>query len=172
MITMMVTENKIENSTLYKQAWDYFQLHSSQRLTTFNFYLVISSVVTAGLVSTLQKNFAFPQAGVLLGSLLSFFSFVFWVLDRRNGQLIKNAEAALRFFEGQYEPENQSGDEPHVTKIFTRDEFSTAKNRRSKSILFWKNHYSYSDCFTLVFLSFGIIGIVGAVGALISIRFK
>lgn len=162
----MMAEDKIKNSVLHKQAWDYFQLHSSQRLTTFNFYLVISSVVTAGLVSTFQKNFGFPQAGVLLGFFLSFFSFTFWVLDRRNRQLIKNAEAALRFFEEQYVPANNPNDEPHVIKIFSKDEFTVSKSRRNKSILFWKKHYSYSDCFKLVFLSFGSIGIIGSAASL------
>lgn len=92
---IMITESKINMETIHKQAWDYFQLHSTQRLTTFNFYLVIASVLTAGLVSTFQKDFIFPIAGMALGGLLSFFSFIFWVLDRRNSQLIKNAEAAL-----------------------------------------------------------------------------
>jgi hypothetical protein len=155
--------NNTDEEFLRKQAWDYFALHSSQRLTTFNFYLVISSVVMAGLISTFQKDFIFHKAGIFLGLLLSFFSFIFWVLDRRNGQLIKNAEAALRFFEERDGPANADDGETHVAKIFSRDEYAVSRGRRNKSILFWKNHYSYSDCFTLVFFSFGLVGLIGAI---------
>lgn len=165
--SIMTTKEKIDTEIIHKQAWDYFQLHSTQRLTTFNFYLVIASVLTAGLVSTFQKDFIFPTAGIPLGGLLSFFSFIFWALDRRNSQLIKSAEAALIFFEEQSGFKAAVSEGPHITNIFSRDEFLASRNRKKKSIIFWRNHYSYSACFRLVFLSFGLAGIIGAVAALI-----
>ena len=33
-----------EDSYLRKQAWDYFNVHASQRLAIFNFYVVLSSL--------------------------------------------------------------------------------------------------------------------------------
>ena len=80
---------------LRQQAWDYFEMHGNQRLTTFNFYIVISSVVATALFTVLTSSA--PRIGWLLGGLLVFFSFIFWKLDSRNAELIKGAEAALKY---------------------------------------------------------------------------
>ncbi len=95
-----------------------------------------------------------------------FFAFVFWKLDRRNRELIKNSEAALRYFESLCEVKDD-GEQPSVVKIFTREEYETSKKRARNSRWFRKNHYSYSDCLNLVFVAFGLIGILGLVLALI-----
>ena len=39
---------------LRKQAWDYFVLHAGQRLTVFNFYIVISSVTATAYFSSFK----------------------------------------------------------------------------------------------------------------------
>jgi hypothetical protein len=148
---------------LRKQAWDYFQMHSGQRLTTFNFfYIVISSVITTALFSTFQKDYQVPQLGIALGLLLSFFSFVFWMVDHRNKQLIKGAESALMFFES-LSGLADTGSEPHITKIFLREEYETKAMRGHRSVAPWKRHYSYSDSFNLVFLAFGAVGVLGVI---------
>jgi hypothetical protein len=120
-----------DSTDLRKQAWDYFQLHASQRLTTFNFYIVISSLLTTGLLGTFQKDYKTPFLGAGLGALLTFLSFVFWKLDERNKLLIKNAESALRHFESLVAP--APGSEPHVTQLFLREEWVTDKTRCANS---------------------------------------
>ena len=80
---------------LRQQAWDYFEMHGNQRLTTFNFYILISSVVATALFTVLTSSA--PRIGWLPGGLLIFFSFVFYKLDSRNAELIKGAEAALKY---------------------------------------------------------------------------
>jgi hypothetical protein len=40
---------------LRKQAWDYVALHAQQRLTTLNFYIVLSSALTAAIVASFRK---------------------------------------------------------------------------------------------------------------------
>ena len=142
-------------------AWDYFQMHSTQRLTTFNFYIVISSVIVTALFSTFQKDYRVPYLGILLGLLLSFFSFIFWKVDTRNKQLIKGAEDALKFFESTAELEDNNN-EPHVAKIFQHEEYVTGKRKEQKSMLPWKKHYSYSNSFNRVFLAFAAIGLISA----------
>ncbi len=79
-------EPVIPEDALRKQAWDYFAMHSNQRLTTFNFYIIISSVIMSALFTTLQDNYQVPRVGLALGVLLSFFSFIFWTVDNRNKQ--------------------------------------------------------------------------------------
>lgn len=149
---------------LRKQAWDYFQMHSAQRLTTFDFYIVASSVIATVLFSTFQKDYRTPRLGVTLGSLLDVLSFVFWKLDVRNRDLIKRAEAALRYFEA---TGDASEEQPHIAQIFLREHHDTGRMREKRSLLFWRNHYSYSECFNLVFVAFGLAGTIGALVSLV-----
>jgi hypothetical protein len=113
----------------------------------------------------LQSN---PKAHMswLLGFLLIFFSFVFWKLDSRNKDLIKGAEAALEYFE-QNSNLKDEGEEPHVAKIFARERFLTSRKRRQNSILFWKNDFSFTKCFGIIFTSFGLLGLAGIVVSLV-----
>jgi hypothetical protein len=161
-------DSAVANEATRKQAWDYFQMHSSQRLTTFNFYIVISSVVTTALFSTFQKDYNAPVIGIPLGLLLILFSYIFWKVDIRNRQLIKGAEAALKYFENTWALEDKDG-EPHVAKIFHHEEFATRERKANRSMLPWNSYYSYSNSFNRIFLGFAIIGLIGVVIA--TIRF-
>lgn len=158
----MNNENLVDKD-LRDYVWNYFQMHASQRLTTFNFYIVISSVIATALFATFQQGYKFPYFGVFLGFLLSLLSFVFWKLDCRNKFLIKQAEEALKHFEIQFRlasPDDKS--EPHVSQIFMREEYST-NIQRKKTYFLWKRHFSYSDCFNLVFVTFGASGLLAAI---------
>jgi hypothetical protein len=159
-------DSKDTSEALRKQAWDYFQMHSSQRLTTFNFYIVISSVIATALFSTFQKDYKVPVLGIPVGLLLVLFSYIFWKLDQRNRQLIKGAEAALKYFESTSTLEDNEG-ESHVAKIFQHEEYATLKRKANSSIYPWKSYYSYSKSFNRIFLGFAIVGLLGAVAAAI-----
>lgn len=139
-------------------AWKYFELHASQRLTTFHYYIVIATIVATGLFSSFHKDFKVPVLGALSGLLLALLSFVFWKLDQRNRTLIKNAETALKHLEQENAP---------VTRLFLNDAEHFEPLKESASFFPWKNHYSYSQCFQLVFLGFGCFGLVGAITSLI-----
>jgi hypothetical protein len=102
---------------LQKQAWDYFQLHSSQRLTTFNVYLGFSTATTAAIFLTFQKDYRAPIVGIILSLLLVVFSFVFWKVDSRNRELIKISEEALKYFEERSGFANEGG-KPHRAKLW------------------------------------------------------
>ena len=121
--------------------WNYFQLHASQRLITFNFYIVISTAIATGYMVTLGVS-SISVLAILLGFTISLLSFIFWKLDVRNKQLIKNAEEALKYLEAQI---YTSGDEneSNVLKIFTYEEEQTNRMKMNKSVWPWKNHYSY-----------------------------
>jgi len=130
---------------LRKQAWDYFQLHATQRLTTFNFYLIACSAIAAGEVASFHKDFNFPALRIVLGCVLIVLSLVFWRLDERNRLLIKNAEAALKYFE------EQDAKDPTVTHLFRMEELVT----ESKGLF----HLSYATCFKIVFMIFALLGV-------------
>lgn len=154
----MDDKNKAEE-IIRKQIWDYFQLHSSQRLTTFNFYLIISSLLASALFSTFQQDFKVPFLSLPMGLALSFLSFVFWRIDERNRILIRTAEDALKYYEQQYTL-GETLHEPHAIQIFLRDEFLSNIKRTNTWI------YSYAECFRAIFMSFGLLGIIAALTAL------
>jgi hypothetical protein len=140
------------------QAWQYFELHASQRLTTFNYYIVISTLITTGIFATFSKDYTAPSLGIAGGLLLLFFSFVFWKLDDRNKQIIKGAEAALKFFETRSDLVDPA-DGPNVLKLFTRDDFLTDRRKAARTWP-WNKHYSYTTSFNWVFRAFGIFGLL------------
>ncbi|MGO9571874.1 MAG: hypothetical protein ACLP5H_30485 [Desulfomonilaceae bacterium] len=163
-----MAEESVGGDYLRKQAWNYFSVHAGQRLTTFNFYIVISALLSTGLLTTFNKDYQSPLLGLLVGSFLPLFSFVFYKLDERNRELIRGAEAALRFFEDQSQYADE-GETPHVTKIFCREDCETEKKKAAHSSSIWDRHFSYSDCLNWVFRSFALIGLTGAVISLTKI---
>ena len=160
-------EQHINNQRQY--LWDYFHIHASQRLTTFNFYIIISSLISSGYVTTVGSSVV-PRLAILLGVILVLFSFIFWKLDTRNKQLIKNAEEGLKYLENLSNylngvPTNNNVNS--VLRIFSYEEEQTNKMKEKYSFWPWKNFYSYSKCFNTVFMVFGISWFVGTVYAIV-----
>lgn len=145
---------------LQQYAWNYFQLHAEQRLKTFEFYIVMATVLLSGYGVSLKEDDLKP-IGVVLGILLTILSFVFWKLDVRNKQLIKNAEQALKTIEKECIPES-SGNTHNILKLFSYDD-EQKKNRTS--FLFWRRYFSYSNCFNVMFIVFAILGIIASLWA-------
>jgi hypothetical protein len=81
-------------------------------------------------------------------------AFVFWKLDQRTKFFIKNAENALRYFEGL-----DQADE--ATKVFTNEEeHRTLRIARGwRRVLHLSYNLSYSECFNSVFLTFFLLGV-------------
>src|SRR5437764_1302426 len=77
----------------------YFELHAKQRMASFNFYILLSSIVGSGIVASFSKDFQFPEIRIPTGILLVIVSFVFWKLDNRVKTLIKIAESQLILLE-------------------------------------------------------------------------
>src|ERR1039457_3033563 len=126
-------------------AWKYFNLHANQRLAVFNFYIFISALIITGYL-TMIKTEGVTLIGAVFSVLLMFISFVFWKLDLRSKQILKNAEAALKYLENKTALKDVNGN-PHILKIFTYEEFDTDLKKRKRGISFFKSQYSYSDCF-------------------------
>jgi hypothetical protein len=151
----------VTEDDLRKQAWDFFQMQAGQRLTTFNFYIAIASLLSTGLAASLKADIDIPSLGVMLGVFLVFFSFIFWKLDQRNRALIQGAERTLMHFEERSGLPDMDG-RPHIAKRFTREDADTKATRARRSWRFWANEYSYYECFRAVFGAFGLVGLVGA----------
>lgn len=140
--------------------WAYFQLHAAQRLTTFNFYIALSTVVTTGLFATLHKDFKVPALSVVLSILLIAFSYLFWKLDQRNRNFIKNSESALIALEASVSIEGITAGE---LKLFSYEKDKTSREKSSMGLVrnFKAYPLTYYNCLTAVFAIFASLGFVG-----------
>ena len=80
---------------LRKHAWEYFKLHAEQRTRVFNFYVLLTVAMVAGLLTVLKEVPAVPYAASAICVMIVFFSFIFLQLDTRARSLVANAERAL-----------------------------------------------------------------------------
>lgn len=145
-------------SEMREYAWKYFSLHADQRMKSFNFYIIMSTVTIGGMLTVIKESinilYALPVA-----LLFTFISFIFWKLDIRNKQFIINSENALKYIEEHYGLECSDGI-PHILNIFQYEEHMTKKLKRFPKVQPFKAHFSYSTCFNAVFIVFGISGLL------------
>ena len=142
-----------------EHAWKYFELHAHQRIAVFNFFLVLSGALAAGIAATLQGSQRFSALGVVLGILLAFVSFLFWKLDQRASFLVKHAEAALTQIEG-YFPVAEA-------QLFLQEPDKSTADRKQSSV--WIRQWSYGRVFRVLFASMATVGVCGS--ALCGLRF-
>lgn len=140
-------------------AWNYFQLHASQRMSSFNFFVVIAALLTTGMAATFKNDWDCHWLGAPLGVSLSVISYLFWKLDQRTRYLIKHAETALKTLETDW---NKDVCRPHVA-LFSSEEERTSKLHDKWSIFPSRWHLTYSNCLSSVHCVFGFLGIFGAV---------
>lgn len=161
----MADSDKVNSAgdDLRSYVWDYFQLHAAQRLTTFNFYIALSTLITTGLFASFHKSFQVPSLGIVLGLLLMVFSFVFFKLEQRNRHLIWHGEEALKRLENDFAVEE--GVKASELKVFVNEEEKTKAQKHSRGAVrnIWTYPYSYSNCFNIVFWVFALLGLTGAV---------
>jgi hypothetical protein len=86
-----------ERMAAERYAWEWFALHSGQRLQLVNFWLVAVSFLAAAYVQAVIANLRFIAVG--LGLLGVIASLAFYRLDARTRQLIQVGEKALAHFE-------------------------------------------------------------------------
>lgn len=81
----------------YNYSWDSFEFHAKQRISMFNFFIIFAGI-SANAIATLLRTDRYIMAGSLAiaGSVISC---IFIFLDRRNEELVHNAEDNLRELE-------------------------------------------------------------------------
>ena len=128
-----------------EHAWNYFELHAQQRISVFNYFVVLSGILAAGLAASVQGPERLASVGVALGALLILLSFVFWKLDQRTAFLIKHAEEVLKACE------------PTTAPLFSDEETKTDTAKAQTSI------WTYGRSFRTIFLVIGAAGLAGAI---------
>lgn len=144
----MTDESEAQRHTL-DHAWRYFELHASQRMSLFNFFLVFSGLVAAGTGGAFVR---LPQVSTVAGVALAGVAFLFFKLDQRVSFLIKRAEAAL------VEAESPV---PEYARLFATEPSETKHAERTESL------WTYGKSFRTLYGVVGVLGlIVGGVSLL------
>lgn len=131
------------NEKALEHAWGYFQLHASQRVTVFNYFVVFSGLLVTGMAAAVQTSSRLALVGVVLGLLLCGLSFVFFKLDQRVSFLIKNSECVIKKLE------------PSSASLFNDEVTQTANAQR-------QGLWTYGRAFRTMFWTMGLIGLFGA----------
>ena len=143
-------------------ALSYFQLHANQRMTTFNFFVVIAALLTTGISGTFNKDFQNHFFGIILGLRFIVISFTFWKLNQRVRYLIKHAETTLKAIEQEWIGESSgSGGALKSVALFSAEEEQTTGMRSQQSWAPWAWHLSYADCFGNCIFHIWCIGVFG-----------
>jgi hypothetical protein len=88
-----MAEDKTAEQTALEYGFKWFEFHAQQRITTFNFYLIIYSGLAAAVSFLLKEKF--QLGSIFISLILIVVSVLFWQLDVRNRQLIGIGESIL-----------------------------------------------------------------------------
>ncbi|MCM1542305.1 MAG: hypothetical protein NC121_13725 [Blautia sp.] len=129
--------------------WNYFELHANQRMQLMNFFIVLESLMVAGLISLLdaEGNLSIWECGICVGMI--FFAAVFYGLDYRTKKMIKLCESSIKLLE-----RRNNGTQGSVEEwigIFSKEEDYT-KNQKIR--------FTYSKLFGIQYIFFALIAIV------------
>lgn len=133
----IVYEKQLEHS------WKYFEIHSQQRMSIFNFFLGATGLVATGIGVCIQQGGGFHYLSLALSFFLLIVTFVFWKLDQRTSMLIKSAEAALESLE--------SSMGTPCSKLFKIDSANTANMNKLLS------PWTYGRCFRFTYITIGVL---------------
>ena len=160
-------DQSLSMEALLEYSWNYFHFHAAQRISVFNFFVVLAGLMLGGLFSTFHQDFRMPALGSVLGFGLVFVSFVFSKLDGRAKFLIKNVEGSLAELESHF-PTAGGANKPHVTQLIKWELTKTQELRNSQMRWAPFSQYSYSQSFKLLFIGVGLIGLSGGIMSLIT----
>ena len=103
-----MNEKEITDKEWLDLAWKHFQQHAQQRILYMNYFVVFSTILSTGLISTFQINFQMPVIGIGIGLIQVFLSFIFFKIDERNRFLTKHSETSIVSIETLYKEKHES----------------------------------------------------------------
>ncbi len=143
-------------------AMRYFELHANQRMSTFNFFIVLNALLITALVSTFDKDFIYPGIGHMISISIVYVSIIFWKLDQRVRFLIKHAEKSLSLIE-----ENEKIADSLFPDLFSSEIIKTKELQKGAWKSVFKLHMFYSQCFGAIYFLFGLIGVFGIIARIV-----
>lgn len=143
-----------QSERLLEHAWRHFSFHAQQRTTVFNFFTASAGLTLTGLFYVLATPAASRGFGIAAGVGAAILALIFWKLDQRVTQIIKEGEEVSILIE-------QSLPNPGH-RIFER----TDRLDVNASLNPFKSKWSYGNSFRLMFMAVGITGLIGAGAAI------
>ena len=134
-----------------EHAWRYFALHAGQRMSMFNYFIILFGLASTGFAGCLRGDNTLKLFGVALGVVLAAISYVFFRLDARTSFLVKHAERVLTSLE--------SSIEGHRARVFTMEPADTKMAQGTSGL------WTYGRAFRVVYLGAGGFGIAAAIVA-------
>ncbi|HAT1561812.1 hypothetical protein RZP54_21825 [Raoultella ornithinolytica] len=134
------------NQTVFEHLWKYFEIHAQQRMTVFNYFIVVAGATITGIGFCIQQGVRYNYFASCLGFFLLILSFMFWKLDQRVSMFVKAAEEALIEHEKKFEINS--------FKIFTNEKIKTASLEGITSA------WTFGKCFRYTFAIMGYIGFI------------
>ncbi len=96
-----MSQQQMNENTLYVYAWNWFEYHAGQRMATFRFYMLFLAVLAAGFYIGVKDGYVvFAQVVAGFGA---FVSLAFLILEIRNEQLVNVGRNALLYIENNEE---------------------------------------------------------------------
>lgn len=135
-------------------AWKYFEIHSSQRMTLFNYFSAFSGLVVASIGSTFQADSKYAFVGAGLGVALSVVSFIFWKIDQRISFLVKHAEDIHVYLESGF---------PKPLQLFSSEPNKFGERSAGGQL---KGMWTIGKSFRCLFLIMGFTGVLSAAASL------
>lgn len=139
-----------ENERLLEHAWRHFSFHAQQRTTVFNFFTASAGLTLSGLFYVLATPTAPKIFGVAAGLSAALLALIFWKLDQRVTQLIKEGENVSIAVEQLLT--NQ------LHRVFSRVEQINVNT----SYFPFSGTWSYGRAFRLMFIIVAFTGLLGA----------
>lgn len=139
----------MDSKVVIDHLWKYFEIHSQQRMTLFNFYIVICGVISSVIGYGIQSTKDLIYLEITLCILLTLFSFLFYKLDQRTSFLIKRSEKALADFENQFNTTN--------INLFANDSNDLISRNTSKKL---NKVFTYGQIFRGVFILISLTSII------------
>lgn len=151
-------------SEIRNHAWNYFALHAQQRMSAFQFFITLEIGLAGAVFLAVQTGTAEGfRPFALIGILMAILAFVFWKIDQRTRDLIKNAERSLQKVEAFLSSHSSMGD----PLPFSAD---PQVKGQIGAIPLISGRLTYSQSFGVIFLGCGALGICVAVWLFLTLK--
>lgn len=142
-----------EEKILREQSWSYFALVAQQRLTVINFYFLIATGLSVGMMALFKDSQTLNPISIgVLGILLIALSLIFWLWDRRNKEFVDNAVNVLKKYAKKDISNNIRLSFPLTEPEIVEPKFA--------SLRFYPN---FSSCLRYLYFLFSAIGVIGII---------
>ena len=141
--------------------WKHWAFHADQRLRAFHFFILIVTVILAGLLTYL-KDARYPAFVAPACVFVPVLSWIFWRLDCRSRAFIHHAEEILKEIEGAISEELVPLDRRLITQM-ERKSHAVWQANYDKSPFnpsrWWQAPLGFYHSFAAVFIAFGVLGL-------------